>query len=145
MPPLPANIAAFFAANHVVSIAAAHAGEVWSACCFYVFDADAARLIVLTSQNTRHGAMMAASPRIAATIAGQPEGFTQISGIQLAARARILAGEERKAALAQYTAAHPMAKALALKTDVWALDLDSVKYTDNKLVFAQKTRWQREG
>ncbi len=38
-----------------------------------------------------------------------------------------------------------MAKAMALKTDVWALDLDSVKYTDNKLVFAQKTRWQREG
>ena len=67
MPPLPANIAAFFAANRVISIAAAHAGEVWSACCFYVFDADAARLIILTSQNTRHGAMMAASPRIAAT------------------------------------------------------------------------------
>ena len=33
---------------------------------------------------------------------------------------------------------------MALKTDVWQLELDSVKYTDNKLVFAQKTLWQRE-
>ena len=26
----------------------------------------------------------------------------------------------------------------------WALNLDNVKFTDNKLVFAQKTYWNRE-
>lgn len=31
-----------------------------------------------------------------------------------------------------------------MKSDAWALDLDTVKFTDNKLVFAQKTHWQRE-
>jgi hypothetical protein len=141
---IPENTAAFFRTNRVVSIAAAAEGEIWSACCFYAFDEAAARLIVLTSRNSRHGRLMSASPQVAATIAGQPEGFRQISGIQLSARALRLEGEARKNALALYTETHPLAKAMALKTDVWQLELDSVKYTDNKLVFAQKTLWQRE-
>ena len=31
-----------------------------------------------------------------------------------------------------------------MKSDVWSLRLENVKFTDNKLVFAQKTLWQRE-
>ncbi|STZ76940.1 pyridoxamine 5'-phosphate oxidase family protein [Bergeriella denitrificans] len=142
MNPIPENIAAFFGKNHVVSLAAAHDGDIWSACCFYVPDLAAGRLIVLTARKTRHGTLMAANPRIAGTVAGQPDAITKISGIQFQAQARVIEDEaERKAALALFYKAHPMAR--AMKSDVWALDLDMVKFTDNKLVFAQKTLWQR--
>ena len=54
MPPLPANIHAFLTEHHVVSLAACHEGELWSASCFYVFDPAAARLIVpLTTPEMR--------------------------------------------------------------------------------------------
>ena len=60
MQPIPENIIKFLRANHVISIAAAADGEIWSACCFYVPDEAQARLIVLTSaqyrQNQRHTA-----------------------------------------------------------------------------------------
>ena len=143
MQPIPANITKFFQANHVASIAAAAEGTIWSACCFYVFDEAAARLVVLTSQKTRHGRLMSANPRIAGTVAGQPGSIAKISGIQFTALARLLDGEaDKKSALSLYYQAHPAAR--AMKSDVWALDLDTVKFTDNKLVFAQKTYWQRE-
>ncbi|MDO4878495.1 MAG: pyridoxamine 5'-phosphate oxidase family protein [Neisseria sp.] len=145
MQPIPQNIADFFRSNHVVSIAAAGEGRPWCACCFYVFDEARATLIVLTSRNSRHGALMLDNPQVAGTVAGQPQGFAQISGIQLSARAECLTDkEQRAAALSRYTAVHPLAKAMALKTDVWLLFLENVKFTDNKLVFAQKTHWQRE-
>ncbi len=90
MQPIPANITQFFQTNHVVSIATYADGTIWSACCFYVFDEPAARLIVLTSQKTKHGRLMAANPHIAGTVAGQPGSITKISGIQFTARARLL-------------------------------------------------------
>ena len=49
MQAIPTNIVKFLSNHHVVSIAAAADGEVWAACCFYVFDEANARLIVLTS------------------------------------------------------------------------------------------------
>ena len=96
MQPIPANITQFFQTNHVVSIATYADGTIWSACCFYVFDEPAARLIVLTSQKTKHGRLMAANPHIAGTVAGQPGSITKISGIQFTARARLLEDEAAK-------------------------------------------------
>lgn len=86
---------------------------------------------------------MLKNPNIAGTIAGQPENIAKINGIQLTASAQLLTDEtEKKAALALYYKAHPLAR--AMKSDVWSLRLENVKFTDNKLVFAQKTLWQRE-
>ena len=132
MQPIPDNIAAFLTQNHVVSIAAAADGAIWSACCFYVFDAERAALVVLTSLETRHGSLMAANPNVAGTIAGQPGSIAKISGIQFAARAALLE-EETERRRAQSLFYHAL------------LRLDTVKFTDNKLVFAQKTLWQRNG
>ena len=133
MQTIPANIVKFLSNHHVVSIAAVEEGEVWAACCFYVFDEANARLIVLTSLKTKHGGM----------IAGQPDSITKISGIQFAATAALIEDEvDLKAAQSLYYKAHPAAR--VMKSDVWALNLDSVKFTDNKLVFAQKTYWDRK-
>ena len=119
MQPVPQNMAQFFSENHVVSIATSSPQGLWSACCFYVFDAENAQLIVFTARTTQHGANMAAQPNVAGTIAGQPHSIAKISGIQFTAQAVLL-------------------------NDVWALRLATVKFTDNKLVFAKKTLWQRD-
>ena len=80
MQPIPNNIIKFLHANHVISIAAAADGEIWSACCFYVPDEAQARLIVLTSARSKHGSLMLKNPNIAGTIAGQPENIAKING-----------------------------------------------------------------
>ena len=143
MQAIPTNIVKFLSNHHVVSIAAAADGEVWAACCFYVFDEANARLIVLTSLKTKHGGLMIRSAKVAGTIAGQPDSITKISGVQFAATAALIEDEaDLKAAQSLFYKAHPAAR--VMKSDVWALNLDNVKFTDNKLVFAQKTYWNRE-
>ncbi|WP_225748436.1 pyridoxamine 5'-phosphate oxidase family protein [Eikenella sp. Marseille-P7795] len=142
MPPLPTHIRTFLAGHHVVSLAASHNGELWSASCFYVFDEAAARLIVLTSKTTHHGRLMLLNHRIAGTIAGQPARIRDICGIQFAARAECLTEPAaRRAALELYAQAHPMAK--VFPSDIWQLSLDYIKHTSNRPIFAHKTHWRR--
>ena len=143
MQPVPQNMAQFFSENHVVSIATSSPQGLWSACCFYVFDAENAQLIVFTARTTQHGANMAAQPNVAGTIAGQPHSIAKISGIQFTAQAVLLNDDtEGNRAKALFYKAHPSAR--AMNSDVWALRLATVKFTDNKLVFAKKTLWQRD-
>jgi len=136
-------MAQFFSENHVVSIATSSPQGLWSACCFYVFDAENAQLIVFTARTTQHGANMAAQPNVAGTIAGQPHSIAKISGIQFTPhggwRTAAPAGSRAKAL---FYKVHPAAR--AMNSDVWALRLATVKFTDNKLVFAKKTLWQRD-
>ena len=143
MQPIPQNMAQFFSENHVVSIATSSPQGLWSACCFYVFDAENAQLIVFTARTTQHGATMAAQPNVAGTIAGQPHSIAKISGIQFTAQAVLLNDDATVSrAKALFYKAHPSAR--AMNSDVWALRLATVKFTDNKLVFAKKTLWQRD-
>ena len=119
MQPVPQNMAQFFSENHVVSIATSSPQGLWSACCFYVFDAENAQLIVFTARTTQHGANMAAQPNVAGTIAGQPHSIAKISGIQFTAQAVLLnddaAGSRAKAL---FYKVHPAAR--AMNSDVWA-------------------------
>lgn len=139
---IPRKILDFIQQNHVVSLACAANDEVWAASCFYVLDAENARLIVLTKQSTQHGKMMLANPHIAGTIAAQPEQLRDIEGVQFTATARLLTNGEREQAHSLYTARHPIAK--LLPSEVWELRFIRLKHTENRMAFAQKTEWQSE-
>lgn len=146
-------------ANHVVGLATAHEGALWAASCFYVFDPEAVALIVMTDRKTRHGQLMLASPRVAGTVAGQPDDIRDIRGVQFAGRAMLLEPGQTlvsnpehglghapipyAAAQARYVAAHPVAR--ALRADLWCIWLDEIKHTENRVAFAQKMQWRRAG
>lgn len=138
----PEVISEFLFDHHVVSLAAFSQDEVWCASCFYAFDPVEVRLIVLSSKTSHHGELMLRNPMIAGTIAGQPENVREICGIQFSASAECLVDKNRhKDALSLYTDIHPLAKMFV--SDVWSIQLNSVKYTSNKFFFGQKTRWER--
>lgn len=143
MSAIPPAICQFFHSHHVTALAASLNGKVWSASCFYVFEAESARLIVLSSRHTQHGSMMVANPQISGTVAGQPRNIHEIRGIQFSAQAMLL-GEPlaRQAAFETFCAAHPAAAAMP-EADVWAMMLDSIKFTDNSIGFGHKTLWTR--
>ena len=143
MPTIPSVICQFFHSHHVTAIAASANGQVWSASCFYVFEAENARLIVLSSRNTLHGRMMMTNPQISGTVAGQPLNISEIRGIQFNARASLLeAPSERQVAFNLFSTIHPAAAAIP-KTDVWSIKLDTIKFTDNSISFGHKTLWTR--
>lgn len=143
MSTIPSAICQFFHSHHVTAIATSAKGQVWSASCFYVFEAENARLIVLSSRNTLHGSMMMTNPRISGTVAGQPLNISEIRGIQFSARASLLeAPSERQAAFELFSASHPAAATMP-EADVWSIMLDTIKFTDNSIHFGHKTLWTR--
>jgi len=127
--------------HHVVSIATADEAGPWAASCFYAFDAAAMQLIVMTSATTRHGRAMLARRRVSGTVAGQPTAITDIRGLQFEATAALLEGTEQKKAMRRFVRRHP--PAAVMPSDVWALKLEAIKYTDNRIVFARKLHWSR--
>lgn len=139
--PLPEAISRFLAANHVVGLATVLAGEPWAASCFYALEVETPALLILSDEATRHARAMLASPRVAGSIAGQPEALREIRGIQFTARAERLTGDAAQLASEHYWARHPLAR--LQQAPIWRLTLDEIKYTDNALVFARKTLWQR--
>ncbi|MFP1721915.1 pyridoxamine 5'-phosphate oxidase family protein [Lonsdalea quercina] len=143
MQPLPAPAADFIASHHVLSLTTLDEDGLWSASCFYAFDADNASLIVLSSSSTRHGGAMATGSRISGTISGQPEKIRDIRGIQYLATVSKLDGAERRDALSLYVARHPIARLKPL-TEVWRLKLHTIKFTDNATLFGAKEHWTRE-
>lgn len=141
MNPIVSPIRDFLLAHHVVGLAVITAEGPWAASCFYAADLAQARLILLTSSDTRHGDAMHRHPLIAGTISGQPEQWREIAGIQLTARAECLDGDDAKAAREIFCERHPIAR--VGRHTFWALWLESIKHTSNHLIFGQKTLWQR--
>lgn len=143
MNPIPLNITNFINRHHVVSLACQANGTLWSASCFYLFEPEKHRLIVLTKRTTLHGELMLANPTVAGTIAGQPEQLHDIEGIQFLASARCLtANAEKNSELSAYYQRHPVAK--LIPSDVWEIRFEQIKHTENRLTFAHKTYWQAE-
>lgn len=141
MPSLPDPILRFLTDNPVLSLCLQGADGPWAASCFYVLDASMPRLILLSDVATRHGRLMLESPAVAGTVSGQPRHLRDIRGVQFTARSeRLLDEDARQLALDLYLARHPMAR--LFNSDVWSLRLETVKMTDNSLLFARKTRWQ---
>ncbi|MDK4689531.1 pyridoxamine 5'-phosphate oxidase family protein [Kingella negevensis] len=140
---LPKNVTKFLTENRVVTIACAQNNQAWAVNCFYVLNEDTAALIVFTKRTTHHAEIMLANPNVAGTVSVQPEGILGLSGLQFAARAELLEQDDPRRAQFRnvYTGTVPAAK--LMDSDVWLLHLDSLKYTDNKMVVARKTKWER--
>lgn len=138
---IPPKIIDFIMKNHVVSLACYANKKIWSASCFYVFDKENARLIILTHRETEHSKMMLINPNIAGTISAQPEKLNDIEGIQFRATVRCLVDDSEKL-LAQklYFARHSVAK--FIPSDLWEIRFDIIKHTENRTVFAHKTIWK---
>ncbi|BEL92542.1 YhbP family protein [Serratia marcescens] len=135
------QIADFIGKQHVLTLCAGDGLDMWCANCFYVFDAAAMALWLMTEPHTRHGGLMLNNGQVVGTIAPKPKSIALIRGVQYRAEAVLLSGEEADAARARYCKRFPIAR--AMKASVWRLDLHEVKMTDNTLGFGKKLHWAR--
>jgi uncharacterized protein YhbP (UPF0306 family) len=140
---LPPEILAFIRSHHVLSLAGADGdGMPWAASLFFVFDAPAQRLLVLSSHDTHHGAQLAIDARVAGTVAGQPQAIEEVRGLQFDGLCRQLQGADAVHALSLYHAAFPQARGMS--APVWEVELHTLKFTDNRLGFGHKVLWRRQ-
>lgn len=137
--PIPRIICDFIHQHHVVSLACQANDQLWAASCFYLFDEENHRLIILSNRETLHAQLMQINPKITGTIAAQPEKIQEIEGIQFQASAKMLLNNEKDKAKTLYCKRHIYAE--KMQSDVWEIQFTRIKHTSNRIVFAQKTEW----
>lgn len=133
----------YLARHNVMTLATYGPEGVWAAAVF--FASEGFDLYFLSAGHTRHARNMAASPRVAATIQEDYADWAAIKGIQLEGTARLLAGQEREAAIARYAdkfqfLKQPVAvveKALA-GVNWYQLTLERLYFIDNSRGFGHR-------
>jgi uncharacterized protein len=138
---LPESLRVFILKNHVAGLATIVEEHPWAASCFYASDEASTSLIVLGSDQTRHGIGMIARNVVAGTIAWQPKAIPTIQGIQILAIAKVLTAAESDAAYNVYCEKHPIAR--LKRSTVWQLLIQEIKFTDNTRIFSSKEQWFR--
>lgn len=135
-------ISQFLQKQHVLTLCAAHAGEMWCANCFYVFDGQQMALYLMTERHTRHSELMQHNPRVVGTIATQARSVALIKGVQYCGDIKLLSDEADNLARQRYCKRFPIATLAS--APIWQLDLQEIKMTNNTLGFGKKLYWMRD-
>lgn len=133
------KIIKFIKRHHVLTLATtSSAGEPYCAACFYAYDAERNLLIFTSSSETRHGSEMCARARVACAITLETRIVGRVQGLQICGTAQH--GDEQ--AKRTYIKRFPYAAAAPL--EIWTIEPDFMKLTDNTLGFGKKLIWNRE-
>lgn len=90
----------YLAHHNVMTLATNGPSGPWAAAVFYANDG--LTLTFLSSPTTRHATDLAADPRCAAAIHEDYQEWSDIKGVQMEGRARILTGADRDTAIERY-------------------------------------------
>lgn len=108
--------------------------------CFYAYDAEKNLLYFKTSMHSHHGALLVNGKKVAGAIQPDKLNKAAIRGLQLTGQ--LLAPGTEKAADASkvYHKAYPFA--LMMPGELWTVEPQWMKFTDNTLTFGKKLVWQ---
>ncbi len=145
------RVRALIASNHVMTLASAGTRGPWAAPVFYAhrFAADGSlRLVFVSSPSSRHAVELGRDARVAAAVYDGARDWQSIRGVQLAGRARALAGDDTGEARRLYAARFPSigdpAQApepivQALSRARWfVVDVECAFLTDNAVAFGRR-------
>jgi uncharacterized protein len=125
----------FLSEHHLLSLATM-GDSLWCCSLFYVYDSVLNVFIVATDPETLHGSNLLSNTTVAGTVALETKTIGKIQGIQF--RGEMSIGSEHKEL---YYKAYPYA--LAMNPTLWTINLDEIKFTDNRLGFGKKVTWKR--
>lgn len=146
---LDPKIKAFLKKHHVMTLATSKDNVPWVAHCFYAFMEEEMVLVFTTDSETRHGLEMKENEQVSVGISWETKIVGQIRGAQISGRVMENAewrlqnaeGGMENAKMA-YLKRFPYA--LLMKTNLWVLEIETIKYTDNRLGFGKKLHWGRK-
>lgn len=133
------RIVKFFRKHHVLTIATAINGEPWCANCFYVYLEEENALVFTSDADTRHGKEFILNPRVSGSVVLETMVLGKIRGIQFSGTISEPEGELLEKAKRKYLLRFPMAA--LMNTHLWAVRLNYIKMTDNRLGFGKKLIW----
>jgi uncharacterized protein YhbP (UPF0306 family) len=109
--------------------------------CFYVYDDRNHLLFFKSSLNTQHAKFLSNNPAISGTILPDKIDFMALKGIQFTGK--IVANRYPNSINPEVYYHKKMPFALSKPGHVWFVELETIKMTDNTLLFGKKLSWER--
>ncbi len=128
--------------HHLLSIATSINDRPWCASCFYVWDNEKQWLVVTSNDNTRHGSEFMINNKVAGTIALETHRVGRIRGVQFTGKIYPPKDDDLKRARKDYLLRFPYA--IAADLNLWIIEPDFIKLTDNRLGFGTKIIWEKK-
>jgi len=135
------RICAFIKKHHVFTLATSNKGQPWCASCFYVWDTDESIFIYSTDFTTKHGIEALENENVAANIYLETPIISKIKGLQIKGKTFPVQENFLKKARSLYLKRFPYA--IIMDLQLWKLQPDNMKLTDNNFGFGKKLIWER--
>jgi uncharacterized protein YhbP (UPF0306 family) len=131
----------FINGHHLLTLATSNNNIPYCCNVFFLYDVVNNQLIFSSDTKTKHAQDFTANPNVAGTIARETKEVAKIQGVQLLGTIQKLNGGKLKIAKEQYLKAFPYAR--LMKPHLWAMELNFIKMTHNKLGFGKKLVWKK--
>lgn len=136
------RITSFINRHHVLTLATCNNNRTWCSSCFYVYDSHNASIIFTSDIDTQHAIEAIKNPIVAGNIVLETKAIGKIQGAQLTGTLQKTEGDLHKKSKLLYLKKFPFA--ILANTDMWVLEIETIKLTDNRLGFGKKLYWNRK-
>jgi len=113
----------------------------YCASCFYAYLMEGNFIVFKSDKNTKHIANALINDKVAGTILPDLDKTGTIKGIQFAGKFIVPIADLLERAKKKYYSKYPFA--MVMPGDFWAIELESIKMTDNTLGFGKKLAWEK--
>jgi len=110
--------------------------------CFYVFNSGDGILYFKSSVSAHHSSILLKNPAVAGTVLPDKLNTLQVKGIQFEGELLPVDHLLAKKAAASYYKKNPAA--VVIPGEIWTIQINHIKFTDNTLGFGTKIPWNRE-
>lgn len=111
------------------------------ASCFYAYVTEGNFIVFKSDEKTKHISNALNNDKVAGTIIPDLDQIGTIRGIQFTGNFIVPTGDLLELAKKKYYSKFPFA--VVIDGDMWALELISIKMTDNTLGFGKKLNWEK--
>lgn len=135
------RVVRFLKAHHVMTLATVNKGIPYCSNLFYAWMEEELMFVFTSSADTRHAADAATNGQVAGSVVLETRIVGKIQGIQFQGQMYRPEGELLGKAKKRYLRRFPYAAVMDL--ELWVLEVEFIKMTDNQLGFGKKIIWTK--
>ena len=136
------KIVSFIKKHHVLTLATSVNNIPYCANCFYVYLEDENMFIFTSDNDTKHVQDVLQNSYVGGSVVLETSIIGKIQGIQFNGKMYLPEGDLQKKAKKTYMKRYPFA--ILMKTQLWIVESDFIKLTDNRLGFGKKLIWRKD-
>lgn len=121
-----------------LTLATSTEGKLWCAPLFFAYDSERNWLIFTSSKDSLHVRQGLKNPKVAASIIGRSQRVSRLRGAQITGTLKSCSPETLKVCKGKFTKKFPFTLHKLRLDDMWYIEIETVKYTDNRLGFSTK-------